>query len=358
MLLRTKPPQKRINMKTFKWIGIILLIAAFSVQSNAQIAKKYCLFEHFTQASCGPCASQNPIFQGGILVDNEGDVHHIAIHTWWPGIDPMYLYNASHSASRVNYYSIGGVPTIVMEGTWQGLPTSVTQAMVDNIIGTGSPIRIEVKEDRQGLTDNITVTITSVGIPPPVTYRLRIMVVEKLVTYTNPPGSNGERIFPNVFRRMLPHSAGVSYSPAAQGMAVTFNETYTLDPANTDTSQIYIIAFVQDMATKEILNSGSSLDDPYISGINDNVSSVVPLMSQNYPNPANDETFIGLFNVNSSMQFQVYDLLGNMVFEQFVNETERTVSVPTSDLSNGLYIYRLVSEGAILESRKMTILHQ
>lgn len=64
-------------------------------------AKKYPLFEHFTQASCGPCASQNPFFQE-VFYANESNLHHVAYHTSWPGYDPMYEFNSSESDAMVD----------------------------------------------------------------------------------------------------------------------------------------------------------------------------------------------------------------------------------------------------------------
>ena len=62
-------------MKPFDYTLMRTLILAFlfSLIGNAPLfsqATKYVLFEHFTQASCGPCASQNPGFQDDILAKN------------------------------------------------------------------------------------------------------------------------------------------------------------------------------------------------------------------------------------------------------------------------------------------------
>lgn len=110
-------------------------------------APKYVLFEHFTQASCRPCASQNPAFQTNILDANPKIVRHIAYHTSWPGTDPMFSHNPSENAARTSFYNITGVPSIKLMGNQKyGAPGSYSQSDVDNQFNMGSPIQIKVQK--------------------------------------------------------------------------------------------------------------------------------------------------------------------------------------------------------------------
>ncbi|HQU76483.1 MAG TPA: hypothetical protein PK742_07545 [Chitinophagales bacterium] len=70
-------------MKKVYALGMAAILVMASVTTFGQ-AKKYPLFEHFTQASCGPCAAQNPYFQA-VYEENVTNVHHVAYHTSWPG---------------------------------------------------------------------------------------------------------------------------------------------------------------------------------------------------------------------------------------------------------------------------------
>ncbi|MFQ5334997.1 MAG: T9SS type A sorting domain-containing protein, partial [Flavobacteriales bacterium] len=111
-----------------------------------------------------------------------------------------------------------------------------------------------------GSVRSVTVKVFTVGTPPSGSFVLRTAIVEDWIHYTNPPGTNGEKDFPAVFRDMLPNTSGDAYTPAAQGDSVTFTYQYTLDMGNWDTTQIYAISFVQNTSTKEIIQSGSSWD--------------------------------------------------------------------------------------------------
>jgi len=235
--------------KYTKLLSVLLLLLAFFAYSPSYgQAKKYVLFEHFTNVSCGPCAQQNPVFQGNILNNNKGRIHHISYHPWWPSnTDPMYLYNTAEITDRTNFYNVTGVPTMVMLGNqWRGGPAGVTQSMVNEAASESSPIRIIVRETSDGTTRYVRVVVHTVGTPPSGSFVLRNSVIESWIHYTTPPGTNGEKDFPNVFRDMLPNTTGDTYTPAAQGDSVIFNYQYALDLGTWDTTQIYTVSFISE----------------------------------------------------------------------------------------------------------------
>lgn len=238
---------------------LLIIAAVFTAGSGmAQLAKKYVLIEQFTQASCGPCASENPTFKAEILDPNQGKIHHIAYHTSWPGTDPMYSHNTSQSAAMVDYYDVTGVPTFVTLGEKVGVPT---QSKIDEEQSEGSPIMVKVFQNFDATNINVEVRVITVGTMPTGTYVLKAAIIEHPMTYATPPGSNGEKYFPNVFRRMLPNTTGSAYTPAAKGDSVVFNYSYPKSSA-WDLDSIKTVAYVQNTSTKEVINAGSNLDAP------------------------------------------------------------------------------------------------
>jgi hypothetical protein len=241
-------------------LSVIIALAFGSTTELLAQAKKYVIFEHFTQASCAPCAQQNPAMDA-TLDANVGRVHHISYHTSWPGYDPMNLYNPTQVADRVSYYGVSGVPDVAGCGNkYRGSPSGVTQTLIDNLASDAAPIRVIVRESSNGTVRTVKVKVFTVDTVPAGAYKIRVAVLEKLVDYTTPPGSNGEKFFPDVFRKMVPTTSGDAYTPAPIGDSVTFTYTYNLDLTTWDTTQIYTCAFIQKDANKEILNSGSSID--------------------------------------------------------------------------------------------------
>jgi len=248
-----------------KKILLLALSVLWMVGLNAQVsltrAKKYAIFEHFTQASCGPCAAQNPAFQDNILTQNKGALHHIAHHTSWPGYDPMHDYNPEDVQARVDYYGVNGVPDMVMLGNqYQGSPAGVSQDMLDNAVAGGSPLRVLVGETTAGTTRTVTITVDELDAIPDGDYRLRVAVVEGNIEFSSPPGSNGEVFFPNVLRKIITGPDGVEFTPKGAGNTQTFSYDYELDESTWVTDQIYAIAFLQNDDDKTIVNSGSSRD--------------------------------------------------------------------------------------------------
>ncbi|MBK7037688.1 MAG: Omp28-related outer membrane protein [Bacteroidetes bacterium] len=262
----------------------MLMAALFICNSSFAQAKKYPLFEHFTQASCAPCADQNPFFQA-VYYANESNMHHVAYHTSWPGVDEMYDFNPSESDEMVSYYGVSGVPDMIQNGKSVGSPTAVTQDVVNNLTTENSPIRILVSETTAGTTRNVHIEIQTVGTVPAGSYKLKAAVVEHLVEYISPPGSNGETEFPNVFRESITGTGGVTYTPAALGSSVTFDYSYELDPIYVD-EQIYTLAWVQNASTKEVLNSGAA-GDPQVE-----VYNIAPIVFTN-GTAGSPETFTG-----------------------------------------------------------------
>jgi hypothetical protein len=243
---------------------INLLLSSLIIASSAYAqAPKFVLFEHFTQASCGPCATQNPAFEANILNANLQTVRHIAYHTSWPGVDTMNAANPTDVADRVTYYNVSGVPNVVLQGNYkQGAPGAMTQADVNAQFSMGSPVKIEVTEVDNGATRDVTVVVKSVGTVPAGTYKLYTAVIENPRDYTTAPGNNGETHFPNVFRKMYPSAAGESVTPAATGSSLTFNYTYNVDPLWI-AANIKVVSFLQNTVTKEVLNVGT-VGDPTI----------------------------------------------------------------------------------------------
>jgi len=248
-------------MKKFTFPAVALFLFVFITQNLQAQSPKYCLIEEFTQASCPPCATQNPGFEANILDPNPGTVRQISYHTSWPGIDPMYNFNEAQVDNRVDYYGITYVPDAMIEGNaLHAQPGAIVQDNVDAVTSQTSPIKIKVTDVDNGTDHDVTVTVTTTDTPPVGSnFVLRTVIVERDVTYINPPGTNGETYFPNVFRKMLPGDDGDPITLPTVGNSVTFSYTYTED-AIWDMEEIGLIAFVQDETSKEIINCGATFD--------------------------------------------------------------------------------------------------
>ena len=216
-------------------------------------AKKYPLLEHFTQASCGPCAVLNPAFFD-MYYRNAEKTHLIAYHSWWPGTDPMFDHNESEQTSIIQNYGINSVPSTVINGNAIGSPSNLTE---DNMNASlSSPVRVIVTEEDSSTPGerNVHVEVQTVG-QVNGQLRLRVVAVEEPIQYNSPPGSNGEREFPYVFRKFLTGAAGAVFAPAAIGESISFD--YVMEMHDDWTAEnMLAVAYVSRTSGREVLNSG------------------------------------------------------------------------------------------------------
>lgn len=253
-------------MKRFFSSFVFALFFFASIFALADSPRKV-LIEEATNTSCGPCAAQNPSFQLFIR-NNFNDVIPLIYHAWWPGSDdPMYQENIPMNEGRIRYYGIEqqGVPNVRVNGkiapktgNWYDGAAGDTVAIkteVDKYRGTNSPITLTVAETRSGTQCSVGVTINTTQSL--VGKKLRVAVVEYFISYPTPPGSNGEKEFYWVARAMLPDHNGTTLNLDA-GSNQTFNFTYTMK-STWKSQQIYIVAFIQDDNTKEVLQAAQNL---------------------------------------------------------------------------------------------------
>ncbi len=188
---------------------LILFILFFStaVLGFSQ-SQRLVMFEEFTQASCYYCGLDNPAFNA-LLDANSSKCTSIKYQTSWPGYDPMNLQNPVDVAARVSYYNVSGVPDVIMDGTNEGTPPAVTQAMIDAEYAIPSPFTISMYQWLS--TGNDTIFVNMLGEATSAasgSLVAQIGVIEKHIHFTNPPGDNGETDFYNVMKKMVPTASG------------------------------------------------------------------------------------------------------------------------------------------------------
>ncbi len=220
------------------------------------------LLEEWTSSTCGPCAANNPTVDAFISARFDSLVP-IKYHMNWPapGNDPMYAYNPTQANDRRFYYGVNGVPHVIMDGVViPTYPYSNAPSLPDAFYprkNVGTPISMTVTDTRlPGDTIKTDITVQVIAPLKAGQYYLRVHAIERKITYATPPGSNGESIFYDVFRKAYPTSLGTVVPTAVGNYNFTFK--YKLDLPTWVDSMIYTAAFIQNDATKEVLNSGKA----------------------------------------------------------------------------------------------------
>ena len=257
-------------MKHLFRIAAFLAVFTTSFLTAMADSPRMVVLEEGTNASCGPCARQNPTFQA--YIDNHSDiVIPLKYQAWFPGKDIMNAADSNMHNSRIRYYGIQniGVPCAVTNGSilakssanyYDGAPSdtdAISQA-VELVRGTMSPITLTIEETRNGNTMNVKVTVSS-STALGSSNVLRVVIAERFRYYAS-AGTNGEKEFYNVSRKMLPNLDGETLDIPAGG-SKSYNYSYTIPTTGTyalDPTMLYVVAMVQDEDTKEVLQGATN----------------------------------------------------------------------------------------------------
>ncbi len=247
-------------MKKLLSIITLSLIIGIGV-SNAQNQRTVVL-ECFTSTTCGPCASANPALDA-LISNNADQLIAIKYHVNWPAAgDPMNLHNPGDVSAKVSFYSINAVPYSVGDGTWIGNSGSVSQSLVNQWAAVESPIEMRMTHYFNAAQDTMFVVVMGKATTAinSENLRLNISVIEKTMEYASAPGSNGERIFHNVMKKLLPGASGTGIRAMEAGDYFAYKYSWAL--ANVmNVSELTAVAWLQDSNTKQMIQGCKSSDD-------------------------------------------------------------------------------------------------
>ncbi len=310
-----------------------LLITALCCTANLNSqAKRYIWLEHFTNTNCGSCAFSNPGFFN-LLKGYKDQYHHLSVHPDVP-YPQCVLYNANkeEQLKRKNYYGITGTPTVMIQGIIKRSAGSITSAMLDAEKVKTSPITVSVSE--MGNTSRtVNVKVTTVGSKPGSNYRLYAAIAERQLDLATP---NGEKVHHNVFRKFLTSADGdlILLADTGNGVERTFN--YTVD-SKWKESETYVVVWVQDAVTKEVLNSGTKFD--LTSGVQDKLA---PVEFSIYPNPVIDQLNIQFDKpLQSVLNLYITNVLGKTIQAMEVKAGQAKITVPVAHYQKGIYFVRI-----------------
>jgi len=239
--------------------SIVIISFILSLSISAQVPKKI-LMEYATNASCPPCATWNDDVYA-LLKNNYENIVSVWYHAWWPGPgDPMYVANKQENEDRIYYYDINGVPNYVFNGTKSNFPGywNTFTSDYNSQQNLTSPVSLEVKAVKAGDSLQIYIEIVVVDTVLQTNLTLRTAVYEQLIIYNKSPGSNGEKEFPNVFRKFINGPGGTAVNNINVGDTLKYNFTQEID-STWNKERLAVAAWLQSDDTKEVVQSGTNL---------------------------------------------------------------------------------------------------
>ncbi len=242
---------------------VLLFITLSTVLIGYSQSERLVLVEQFTQASCGPCAMQNPAFTE--LLDNNTDiVTYIKYQVSWPGSDIMNEDNPSDVSTRVGYYNVSGVPAASVDGGATTSPSSITQTTLNNAQAVAAPCNIMMQHSIENDIVNIVMFVEATeDMSGDIV--AHVAILEELIEFTSPPGSNGEKEFAHVMKKMLPDASGTSIPNLEAGNYIVLEASYPLNDINwygDYNEEMMIVGFVQDNYSKQVLQAANSSTEP------------------------------------------------------------------------------------------------
>lgn len=234
------------------------LLMLLSINTNAQ-NERVLLFECFTNASCSPCASQNPALDA--LINNNADrIAAIKYHMNWPvNNDPMYLQNPEDNNSRKSVYQVNSVPWTVVDGVrYAYMPSGLNQNTVNEWLAIESPYEMRLSCDVDASANTVTVHVMGRALDDiNGSLKLYVGVIEKEIHYATAPGYNGEKDFYSVMKKLLPGASGTALGTVAAGDYFAYS--FSWEMANVyDVNQIDAIAWIQNPDTKVVVQACKS----------------------------------------------------------------------------------------------------
>jgi hypothetical protein len=323
-----------------------LLVVSFTLSVLFVFAqvKKYPLIEHYTNTRCSSCGGNNPGFYAKVGSKINKTAHHVAYHPSFPYSSCLlYKANTSENDARANFNGANFTPSYILNGKGgtQSV-TTFTDAMLTAEAAKTSPLEVKVKEISGVASWTANIKLKSYGALSGSNYALIAMLCERTLDYASP---NGEKVHYDVFRKMITKVNGdpIATMPAV-GKELEFNLDYKLD-ASWKASEMYVLAWVVDVTTKEVINSGTKFST--VVGTNDLLENENVTV---FPNPTHESVMVDLSKSSvKATDYQVINALGQVVLSGVVNQ--EVLSINIAGLPINTYFIKINSkDGAIVRT--------
>ncbi|NOT37267.1 MAG: T9SS type A sorting domain-containing protein [Saprospiraceae bacterium] len=255
--------------------NLILAFLAITISVSAQ-APRTVLFEHFTSATCPPCATTNPIFKKFLEPFGE-TVISMAFQCNIPQVgDPMYASNTTEVGTRMTYYGINSAPNARMDGKIPSPgtpnpthPLSITAQTLNTRLAVTSPIEMHVDHlvilGTGGAKDSMDITITIKNVSASdfsnANYVLQTCIVEEDIKFPKQAATNSETEFHTVMRKMIPSAAGAKFTETiAVGATKTINYRAAVPAYIYSYKELGVVAYMQNnlASSKEVIQAAKS----------------------------------------------------------------------------------------------------
>jgi VCBS repeat-containing protein len=343
--------------------------SAESAQNNDGIAfddfaitkrEKMALVEHFTNSTLKSAEEADSTLDLFTVAYGTNAIN-IQYHTGDPDGDPFYETNPLVPTTRQFYYGLSDVPYAVIDGGFENgflVDFTTSKPFDKNTIIKRSLddawFDVRTSASRTDNHINVNVAVKSKKVLPHLELSVRIAVIESIVRGVT--GENGDTLFHNVVRAMLPDASGTIISRSWDNeMDQQVEGSWEIQNVS-DPNRLMVVAFVQNEATREIYNA--DLDTVKLStGIDDPVIDEVKTPGYRvYPNPVRHMATVMLNSGTShEVTLELFNNMGRLVYSGKIDPGVNSAEIPVEELPDGLYVLRLISQQKLLGINKLII---
>ncbi|WP_421894409.1 Ig-like domain-containing protein [Marinoscillum sp.] len=326
---------------------------------------KYILIEQFSDLGASSQAVSSEI---KTRIDTEISSDAIWINYFKGEEDEVSQRNQSDPGARSNFYGVDSTPESLLSGKtaedgdvvgWS-LNSYKARALEGALFEIGD-ITIGGGSDELVITTSF---VSKIDLPAKSEVSFRFAVIEKQITDPDVMAANGGQPLYNVLRKMLPSSAGLTYSGAVtDGQSVFFNGEESVsvswDISNVyDVNELSVVVFVQVdnvggttanelnkliLQAAEKTNAGVGKVVPVLTGLDNRLEDIHNFAV--YPNPA-DKVFKVQFEIApiNGMKWILYDQVGREVITGAVKSGELEIEITSGELPSGIYLIHFFND--------------
>ena len=295
---------------------------------------KIVLHEVFTSANSADCKGVYDSLNAVVsLHPGESNSINYAMNT--------DIYATAEGQTRATMYGVDTVPDMYLDGIVNIDPRYYTEKLFNDNL---SPAYLNVTPTLSMSGNKMTVHISILPFPawtnPSNPMIIHIAVVEK--TTTGNVGSNGETIFHNVFRKMIPNASGTPQATFTPANYVNISKSYTFASNEIeDIKDLKAIVYIQNSVTHEVYQSASVSVVSAINQTNNATEGITNL----FPNPTNESSQLSYYTDNAAtVGLSVFDVNGRLLFNSGVSNVTAGIHqqiIDTKSFAQGIYIVKL-----------------
>jgi hypothetical protein len=318
------------------------------------------LLEHFTNNTDNNSRIADNLINT-IAGNRKEDVINIQYHTNFPGNDPYYNENPGDAGARILFYGLIKAPYTFVDGgtneNFANIFDSPVQIDSNNVTRRSlipAKFNISLTPEVTGGVLTVNGKITALETDTLDNLTLFIAVTEK--KNSDHAGTNGETVFYNVFRKFIPDAGGISLKNTwTKGEAYNITQQTWLIEKIKNSSDIEIIAFIQNNLTKELfqaesevkLNIAVGIEKLFGGGGNDFAL---------YPNPAVNKLTIAFEEpLPKDAVVRIYNIQGVVISEYKAGSGITEFNINDLGLKGGIYLVRVTSGGIDYGFKKFVI---